>query len=215
MIVCIPIILLQKSQLRLGQKLRILTFLCLNIFMCAFALGRHIGGMYRDRQGGFLLQMSWSTLWLHLESSVAVLMGGVTALRTVFATQDRERKRRNTNSLSSSLYYRFRRFIKRSESPYNESPSLIGPNGEFLAGPQTGGTLKGVKTFIRRFNRTAGVTTYASRDDPDYNTLDDYHSFRRLEKRDGVSESTLAFSHSGDENKYLVSQPHNSAPRTV
>jgi hypothetical protein len=116
MIISIPIMILSKFQMRLSQKLRILAFLCLNVFMATFCLIR-IAGKYHDPYGTVQVHVEWTTLTLHMESSVAVLMGGVTAFRTVFASRIREREHRDPERLSPNLYYCLRKIFNRETPP--------------------------------------------------------------------------------------------------
>ena len=83
MIIFIPIILLRKSLLRLSQKLRILAFLCLNAFCIAIALSRMAGGGYYNHDGKFVFRVVYNYILMHLEACIAIIMGGVTAFRTV------------------------------------------------------------------------------------------------------------------------------------
>lgn len=182
MIISIPILLLRKTQLRLGQKLRILTFLCLSITMAVFALGRLIGGLYHDYAGVLVYSIVWTHLWLHLESSVAVIMGGVTAFRTVFAAQSRDDDKSRSGKSASTLYeYVLRLFGKTRQSNSSVASSGIEEKKRgFLSGPRTGASLKGMRTFIRRNGRDPGHTTVnETLADSTYDPLESYHNFVR------------------------------------
>lgn len=179
LIVSIPILLLRKSQLLLGQKVRILVFLCLSIFMIAFALARLIGSLYHDGSGVLTLAVTWTHTWLHFESSVAVLMGGLTAFRIVFASHVREAGKRKMMN-TTSFYQRFKGFwIKTSKDSNTLRNSEEKQNG-FLAGPATGGTLKGLRTFIRKNGRGTGDTTIDADEsmlNSKYDPLESYHHY--------------------------------------
>ncbi|KAL1606206.1 hypothetical protein SLS60_003607 [Paraconiothyrium brasiliense] len=165
--------------LRFGQKVRILVFLCLSVFMIAFALARLFGGLYRDSFGVLTLSVTWTHTWLHFESSVAVLMGGITAFRTVFAGQVREAGKRHTSS--STIYKRIRSIFRRTPSETDSGVvEKLNKNRGFLAGPQTGASIKGMPTFIRRIGREPINTTMEdSVMDSQYDPLESYHAFRR------------------------------------
>jgi hypothetical protein len=101
LIILIPVLLLRHSFLKFSQKMRILAFLCLDVFQIAICLGRSIGSGFRDRDGRVKFGIVYTFSLIHVEASVAVIMSGLTAFRTVFATRIREagRERRN-NELS-------------------------------------------------------------------------------------------------------------------
>jgi len=93
LIILIPILLLRKSSLLFTQKLRILTFLCLNVFQIAICLGRSFGSGFQDRDGKVKFGIVYTFLLIHIEVSVAVIMSGVTAFRSVLASRDRDCER--------------------------------------------------------------------------------------------------------------------------
>ena len=201
MIMSIPVILLNMSQLRLSQKLRILPFLCLNIFMVAFCLTR-LAGKYRDPYGNMQVRVDWTSITLHMESSVAVLMGGVTAFRTVFASYIRE-KPHDLDRLSSQVYYRFRKFFK-GGNLQGTSQELQDNKGALLTVPRSGGTLKGLRTFIRRHKREPGQTTdNSSWNHSVDNSMDSYHAFRKMETRDTGNGQALV-QHVKDEEGIMI-----------
>jgi hypothetical protein len=124
-----------------------------------------------------------------MESSVAVLMGGVTAFRTLFASRIRERGHQHDpefRTLGTGLYYRLRKLFGRG----NSSRTLEVPQSEndksMLSRVKVGGTLSGLRTFIRRHKREPGQTTMqsegASWDDSMGGSIVDYHAFKREEK---------------------------------
>lgn len=199
MIVSIPILLLHKTQLRLSHKIRILTFLCLSIVMVALALARLIHGLTRDYSGVLTFSMIWTHLWLHLESSVAVLMGGVTAFRTVFARQVRDDDKAKGRRSNSTLYEYVLRFFGKSRPADSEISSSVGEKKEgFLQGPRTGASLKGLRTFIRRHDREPGHTTVEdTMASCTYDPLESYHNFKRHEDGNQKTPSSTTFQGSG------------------
>lgn len=187
LIILIPILLLWKSKLHLKQKLGILAFLCLNIFQIIICLGRTIGSGFRDRDGHVKFGIVYTFLLIHVEASVAVVMGGVTAFRTVVASQIRDsgRSPRFTESTRSNLYNRILSWFKRprEESKPVTSQQKKEKRRELLAGPATGGTLQSLRTFIRRHGRETGHTIHGSDiSEPPYDALHSYHEYIRTVK---------------------------------
>ncbi|KAF2005651.1 hypothetical protein P154DRAFT_570949 [Amniculicola lignicola CBS 123094] len=181
MIISIPIIILNKSQMRLSQKLRILGFLCLNVFMATFSLLR-IAGIYRDTYGTVQVRVEWTILTLHMESSVAVLMGGATAFRTVFASRIRGRGHPDPERLRSNLYYHVGKFFNRGTPSGNPELPQSDNYRTLLTGIRTGGTLNGLKTSIRRHKQEPGHTAVSDNVSCD-NSVHGYHVFKKSEGR--------------------------------
>ena len=191
-IILIPVLLLRESLLSLTHKLRILTFLCLNVFQIGICLGRSIGSGFRDREGRVKFGIVYTFLLIHVEASVAVIMSGVTAFRTVFAARlrARERERRSTRPRSSSFYQNIFSWLKgsREKATGPTSGNMKKDNRALLAGPPTGGTLRGLKTFIRRHEREPGHTTAESTmSESHYDPLQSYHEYMKENKRKKVA----------------------------
>lgn len=195
LIVSIPFFLLRKSRLRFGQKFRILIFLCLSIVMVGFAFARLAGSLHHDISGVLTLDITWTLLWLHLESSVAVLMGGLTAFRIVFANQVREAGHRKTTN-TAPVYKRFTGFLIKSSGRHSSEylKSRYNKQNGLLADPVTGGTLKGLRTFIRRNGREEGQPTMDGADNSilvsKYDQLESYHHYMKDIHSEGVRKST-------------------------
>ncbi|PVH97472.1 hypothetical protein DM02DRAFT_684903 [Periconia macrospinosa] len=187
LIILIPILLLRNSLLRWAVKLRILGFLCLNLFQIAICLARTIGGVIRGRDGrSVAFGMVYIFLLIHVEASVAVIMSGVTAFWTVFAARirDRERQRQSTKRRSPGICNSFMVWLRRSngKSKTNTLPSTQKSKKPFLTGEITGGTLRGLGTFIRRHERESGLTTNGiTALDSQYDPLQSYHEYIRKE----------------------------------
>ncbi|CAI6334862.1 unnamed protein product [Periconia digitata] len=188
-IVLIPILLLRNSFLRLSQKLRILAFLCLNVFCIALALSRIVASAYHA-DGQIVFRIVHTHFLLHIQACVAVLMGGVTAFRTIFASHFRERENQR-----SAFHNRMRSWFKRPESSPNEA---LGENekqrkGRFLPVSISRGTIRGLRTFIRRNGREKGHTTCESTENGSQDgSLQSYHNYMKGEIRriDPEPEST-------------------------
>ena len=119
--------------------------------------------------------MPWIQLSHHLEAVAAVLMGCLTALRSVFVGHfgDRSSKR-------GYFYYRFRKLVRpSSDDEKRESSSVQDDKAEFLRGPQTGATLHGLRSFIRRHERPSGNTTVQTNLSLKYDPIEEYHNFCR------------------------------------
>lgn len=184
MIVSIPVLLLHKTQLRYTQKMRILTFLCLSVFMVAFAIARLSGGLMRDSYGVLTYSLAWTTLFLHIECSIAVLMGGVTAFRNVFKPQGRDEESQPEEGHTPLLLQYIRRMFGGSKATRGSDEECAGDKAPVMSDrPVTKGTLKGLRTFIRRNGRERGNTTMEqSMDNSAYDPLESYHNYKRHEQ---------------------------------
>jgi hypothetical protein len=167
--------------LSLRQKLRILTFLCLNVFQVVICIIRTSGNVQRGGDKiSFGVAYSFSFLLIQIEAGVAVLMGGVTALRSVFASLERERRRRSSEQSSSTMFRRMIYWYKHSrdknKSNAEQLQEIVGRNKSLPAIPTEGGPLRGLQTCIRKFGRASGLTTYNSTVlRSQYDPLNSYH----------------------------------------
>ncbi|KAF2468323.1 uncharacterized protein BDR25DRAFT_373379 [Lindgomyces ingoldianus] len=203
LIVLIPILLLRNSRLQFKQKLRILTFLCLNVFQIAICLGRSISSGFRDHKGRVKFGIVYTFLLIHVEASVAVIMGGVTAFRSVFVSQirDRDREPQFAERRSPNTYQRIFSWLKVSgkKSRRDRSQKTQRGGGVFLAGPATGGTLRGLGSFIRRHEREPGHTTCDSPIiESHYDSLLSYHNYIRDKKTQEASVPLDEFNRKGE-----------------
>jgi len=165
------------SHLRTIQKIRIGSFLSLSLVIVVVSLTRLVGGLYHSYRGKYEFSIQWTFTILHIEAAIALLMGSISALRTVFAKQSRNGSEEVDNSPVVIIY---RKIISiagswkadgGSRSHDQHSPQLSTANN-------TEPTLKGFRTFIRRCGRSQGHTTLAST----VSDLEDYHQFKRNEK---------------------------------
>lgn len=126
-----------------------------------------------DSHGVLTYNIIWTTLFLHIECSVAVIMGGVTAFEQYFPGKFMMKKTQVKSSSSSVLKrYIFRMFGNKgstrglSETSKRKDPSAL------LEGPKTTATLKRLRTFIRRNGHESNHTTLAgTMDSGDYDPL--------------------------------------------
>ena len=193
MIILIPILLLRKSLLDLGQKLRILSFLCLNVFCIAIALIRGIMRVSSPHEigGQFQFRLLFTIFLEHIEASVAVIMGSVTALRTVFASHIHSRGTDNTGDSWSKIFCRLKSWFRREDS----SSDLLGTQSttrtekRLLPAMGTGITIRGLRTFIRRHQRDPGATTRnETLDDTRFDLFESYHNYIRNDRAQRVTE---------------------------
>ena len=78
-VLVIPVWLLWRVKIKLGQKFGLATFLCLSICMIIIAIVRVSGMKYRGRYDN-----TWSFMWQQVEACVAVTTLSLTAFRSVF-----------------------------------------------------------------------------------------------------------------------------------
>jgi hypothetical protein len=181
LVASIPVILLSLSKsLRLSQKLRILFFLTLNLVIVAFCLVRSIGGRYYAPGTNYVqFSVPWIQFYHEMEAVVAVLMGCITAMRTVFAPSS------GINSHGSSIYVRIKKFLHLSTGGEDDDEKYNGSEThktepKFLGGLRTGATFNGLRTFIRRYDREPGQTTIGnSQLSMTVDPVEEYHNFQR------------------------------------
>lgn len=81
MIVSIPILLLRKSPMKRSTKLSVVAFLSLSSFMAVCSIIR-VTGVVRD--GKRIPDVTWRSLWTQIECCIAVIMGSIMAMRSLF-----------------------------------------------------------------------------------------------------------------------------------
>lgn len=147
--------LLRKSQMRQSQKISLCIFLCLSFVMIIAALTRVGGYRYRG-----VLDLTWEIFWQWVEACIAVIMGSMTAFRSLFVSngsviyKDGQRKAPSYSSVREKLLKKFKRSRDSSwdELEQNELPEI--PSA----------TMNGMRTFIRRNNRSGPGTRMTSGD---------------------------------------------------
>ncbi|KAF2793411.1 hypothetical protein K505DRAFT_244470 [Melanomma pulvis-pyrius CBS 109.77] len=175
-IISFPLFLLRIArQMKLQHKIRVATFLCLSVAMVIISLVRISGGLYTDFQGKQEFSFVWSSVLLHIEAGVGVMMGSISAFRSVFTghRSSSEEEQQRPSFLS--------RLMKKLRLPY--ATKKLGTSGNSEPSnqqldqnsPQTRVTMFSLRRFIRRHNREPGHTTLESIDDPQ----DHYHNFVR------------------------------------
>lgn len=147
LVVSIPVLVLNKTQMKLSRKVGLGMFLCLSVVMALIAL---------VRVGGFRIQgktdITWQHFWMYMEACVAIIMGSATAFRTLFL-DEKSRKTPEKKPLHS-----FRLRLLRRYNSTGEKSDWENANGGHLPIVPSA-TLSGLRTFIHRHGRTkVGMT---------------------------------------------------------
>lgn len=169
------------STMHLRQKLGIAVFLCLSAAMIIITIVRVTAGLHKSARGHKEFSMTWTHLLLHVEACVAVLMGSVSAFRTIFVSQTNGEGSWQISSL-------FRRYLNKlglsSGSNKNTGElSFVRPECGNLPNVQKSGvTMNTLRKFIRRHNREPGATTLNSVGNSINDMeVEDYHAYRKEE----------------------------------
>jgi hypothetical protein len=160
-VVSIPIIILSRANIKLTQKLTLGAFLCLSLFMAVVAITRA-----SKIHGPHGIDISWEIFWMYMESAVAVIMGSLTAFRTLFlSSSSNQRRGRNNNAREeidkgwlTNTFLRMR--YRKNSGGSGKKDGYYGDLEQQDGLPQIpGATMTGLRTFIRRNNRTVRLTT--------------------------------------------------------
>ncbi|MCJ1252195.1 hypothetical protein MMC30_009442, partial [Trapelia coarctata] len=143
MIISIACLILRKIRIKPSQKFGIGAFLCLSVAMILAATTRAAG----YRLNG-VLDLTWEIFWQYTEAGIAVIMGSLTAFRTLFVQGTL--KVSHEKKPSYSIRQRLLRKI-------NKSGFEDGEQGHLPAIPSA--TLTGLRTFIHGNNRSTLTTT--------------------------------------------------------
>lgn len=143
-VVSIPIIILRRSKIKTGQKIALGSFLCLSLVMAIIAIIRV--SRIHSVAG---IDMVWEFFWQTMEGCVAVLMASITAFRTVFASHGTREsgEKRWVPSYTWIQRARERKWKNKNNADGDQLPSI----------PRA--LMTGMRTFIRKHDRTAGGTT--------------------------------------------------------
>ncbi|KAH8889082.1 hypothetical protein GQ53DRAFT_767203 [Thozetella sp. PMI_491] len=166
MVVSLPIIVLRGSMLSRSTKFGMAVFLCLSIFMAICAVIRLAGFHYKGLEDD-----TWEFFWQHAEGAVAVMMASITAFRTLFVKPSTAADVATPRSPAENFFRRvFTRFQVLARAQPEEKPAST-QSTQILRLPQIPSpTFSGVRTFIRRNNRTGvsanTVATQTSEIDP-------------------------------------------------
>ncbi|KAI2615581.1 hypothetical protein GGR54DRAFT_257350 [Hypoxylon sp. NC1633] len=180
MVVSIPIIVLWGSLLSRSTKFGLAVFLCLSIFMAICTIVRIAGFHYKGVEDNF-----WEFFWQHIEGTVAVMMASITAFRTLFVKQTNDSEATTPRSPVESLLRRlFRHFQSLARAQPEEKPTSSPGNSTFKFPNIPSPIFTGVRTFIRRNNRTdASTATFAPLDSVMDGSEADYHAALQVQAR--------------------------------
>lgn len=159
----IPIIILRKTQIKASRKVGLLLVLCLSLVMATIAIIRVSGFTIGSASHTQVYDLTWQLYWQYMEGCVACIMASVAAFRSLFVASSSREAKNNERRPSYSMRLRLIERIKRSRSK-NSWEAMSGDEDQLPAIPSA--TLSGVKTFIRRNNRSAEITTMVSALDP-------------------------------------------------
>lgn len=161
LVVSVPIIVLRNSLLSQSTKLGLAIFLCLSIFMAICAIIRIAGFHYKGVEDD-----TWEFFWQQTEGAVAVMMASITAFRTLFVKQTNNPDDTTSRSPAESLLHRlYMRFQSLARAQPDEKPMSIESRPIFNLPKLPSPIFTGMRTFVRRNNRTdASAATFASED---------------------------------------------------
>ncbi|ORY70235.1 uncharacterized protein BCR38DRAFT_102793 [Pseudomassariella vexata] len=149
LIATIPIIIIHRARLRTMQKISLGMFLCLNLVMVCLAITR-----VSKIHGAAGVDVPWEFFWQYIEAAVAVMMGSLTVVRSLFALRDERNRARvavaRPRPLAQSFFNRVRLLHNNKEHVGLESHD----NDALPEVPSA--TMMGLRTFIRRNNRDSG-----------------------------------------------------------
>lgn len=152
-VVSIPIIILRRARIKLRQKYALGFFLCLSLFMVVIAIVR-----VSNIKGVSVVDLRWELFWQYMEGSIAILMASITAFRTIFLnpnTNIPDQKKKRSYSLLEMIENRRRG--KRDIDTETSDNSYHLPEI-----PRA--TITGLRTHIRRNNRTGGTKNLMATD---------------------------------------------------
>lgn len=134
-VITIPVLLLWKVKIKLGQKILLGTFLCLSVITIIIAIVR-ISIMRVDPNR---LDWQWLSFWLIMEADAAVISVSITTFRSMLGVRaSKAREKQDRSWYSHRLRFRSRKAKNREkESSMDQLPSI------------PGATLTGIRTFIR------------------------------------------------------------------
>ncbi|KAI1384154.1 uncharacterized protein F4822DRAFT_62673 [Hypoxylon trugodes] len=172
MVISIPIIILRGSFLSRSTKFGLGVFLCLSIFMAICAIIRISGFFYKGFEDDV-----WEFFWQQTEGAVAVMMASITAFRTLFVRRAENPEESTPHSPAESFFRRlFNHFQFLARAQPEEKPASAPGNSNFRLPKIPSPVFTGVRTFIRKNNRTnASAATFATLDSGIDESETDYH----------------------------------------
>ena len=195
LVISIPVILLQSSQIRGAQKVSLGVFLCLSIFMAIAAITRVAG--YRLHG---ILDLTWQIFWQYMEACVAVIMGSSTAFRTLFTHSNSRVSDEEKHDVSSKMR---KWLLRKTKSSRSSEPEQGEVDRGFL--PEVPlATFNGIRSFIRKHNPSA-VSAASMQSDSDSFGKDELHSLVVSTKKDHIYVTDRVELHSSRVSLELIS----------
>ena len=117
--------------------------------------GFRIGGASHTQ----VYDLTWQIYWQYMEGCIACIMASMAAFRSLFVANNSRVAEKNEHGPSDSMRQKLVQKFKRSRS---KAAWEAMPEDEDKLPAIPSATLSGVKTFIRRNNRSVGTTTMVS-----------------------------------------------------
>ncbi|KAF2760299.1 hypothetical protein EJ05DRAFT_484048 [Pseudovirgaria hyperparasitica] len=192
MIVAIPILVLRKARMAKKQKLAIAAFLCLSITMIIIALIRVAGADYVSIRNKHDFDTTWQAFWQHIETNLAVFMGSVMMMRSIFITVIAEHSKGSKDGSKSATGSLVRSWMFASKSRNTIDVGHVDPPMELRRASYARNSTNSSRSLVPKhaslsagFNQPATIAEMPPVEMYD----DDYHSFKRQDK-----ESLRSFS---------------------
>ncbi|KAF2638190.1 hypothetical protein P280DRAFT_431316 [Massarina eburnea CBS 473.64] len=104
MIISIPIVLLQMTQLHIQHKLRLTLVLCLSTACIVLSIVRMAGGVTLNVFARNQFSLTWVSFTIHCEAAVAVMAGSVPALHALFTSLSPTTRKRMALSVAEDEF---------------------------------------------------------------------------------------------------------------
>lgn len=145
----IPICLLQSTLMKTSQKFSLAVFLCGSILIAIVAIVR-VAGYHIN---GGTVDVTWQAFWIYVETAIAMIMVSLSAFRSLLVN----RSPRPSDEKRRWPMHPFRNGLLRKSKRSDKSEWEDAGHGNLPEIPSA--TFTGIRTFIRRNNRSAGATT--------------------------------------------------------
>jgi hypothetical protein len=156
--------------------------------MIIVAMTRIIGAIKPSLRHSHDFDTAWELFWQHLEACIAVSMGYITAFRGIFADKGPSPAQNGEGEVSGFRRWLIKLKISRRSSASShswrkgESRMIRDRNMRIQQDSITHATLRGLRTFIKRYNRGPGNTTITL--DSGTDPLQEYHEYQRQRDRE-------------------------------
>lgn len=152
----IPIIILRKTQLQASRKVGLSILLGLSLVMATVAVIRLSGFRVTNVSKDKVYDLTWQIYWQYMEGCIGCIMVSIATFRALFVTSKSNAAKKKNKGPSHSFRQHLGNRLKRSgvKDPWEV---VSGDDEKLPAIPSA--TLLGMRTYIRRNNRSAGQTT--------------------------------------------------------